>query len=245
MFNTLKVALLTTVFIAGVAPLTAKAFDASNKEELGTFIREYIMENPEVIFQSVEKYQEEQKKKAEVDAQQTLKDNLASLTAADLPSTGNPDGDVTIIEFFDYNCGYCKRALPDIQKLLESDKNVRIVFHEMPILSDSSRLAAMWALAAHKQDKYFEFHSALMEFRGAKTADEMKKIAKRLKLDVEKLEEDAKSQEISTELAKSMELAQKLGVTGTPAFIVGDQIFRGYIPHDAMAVAIKQEREEG
>lgn len=239
----LKFTLLASTLLISFQPATAEAFNPKDKEELGQFVREYLMENPEAIFDAVEKFQTEMQAKAEVEARDLLVNSKDILIAPGLPSIGNPDGDITVVEFFDYNCGYCKRALPDIVKLVEEDKNVRVVFHEMPILSDSSRLAAMWALAAHKQDKYFEYHSELMKHRGAKTADELKKIAKKLKLDVKQMEADAKSPEVRAEIASSMELAKKLGITGTPAFIVGDEVFKGYIGHDAMAKAIKQQRE--
>lgn len=148
------------------------------------------------------------------------------------------------MEFFDYNCGYCKRAIPDIQNVLKDDENVRFVFKEMPILGPSSRTAALWALAAHNQDKYFDYHVALMEFRGPKEEAQLEKLARDAGLDVEKMKQDIADGNIEEELNKVMSVASEIGVSGTPAFIVGETFIPGYIGEDGLKEAIKAEREK-
>ena len=134
--------------------------------------------------------------------------------------------------------------MPDIQATLEKDSDVKFVFHEMPILGPSSRTAAQYALAAHKQGKYFEYHVALMEFRGEKNDKTLEKLAKDVGLDVEKAKADANSKEIAAMIEESMTLASKIGIRGTPAFIVGDKLFRGYLGPDGLQSEIKTARKK-
>ncbi len=238
--------MLATCAIASVVAWSpsAHAFNDKEKQEIGSIVEEYILENPGLIMKALEKHQVEEKKRSEQEAMGFIKDNWEALASKDLPSVGAEDADVTVIEFFDYNCGYCKRALPDIINLVDQDKNVRVVFHEFPILSKESREAALWALAAHKQDKYFEFHAETMRHRGTKDDAALERIAEKSGLDVKQAKADAKSDEVAAELATSMRLAQQIGINGTPAFIVGDQLFPGYIGHDGLRQAIEKAREK-
>lgn len=247
-FLSLKTALLLSAcgVVAVAASFSpAQAFSDAEKEEMGQIIREYILENPSIIFEAVEKQRQQESAKAEERTKDFLKNNREALAGKDLPSFGAADADVTVIEFMDYNCGYCKRALPDISKLVGDDKSLRFVFHELPVLGPASRTASLWALAAHKQGKYFEFHSELMKHNGAKTEEELQKLGEKLGLDAAKLKKDAGSQEIQAALDKSKAIADSLGLQGTPAFIVGDQVFRGYIGYDGLLQAIKSERNDG
>jgi protein-disulfide isomerase len=244
-FLSSKTALMLSAAGLMFVPAAANAFTEAEKAELGEVIRDYILENPALILEAVEKHREAETAKAEEKTQDYLKDNYEALAGKGLPSVGPEDADVTIVEFMDYNCGYCKRALPDITKLLDEDKSVRFVFHEMPVLGPTSHTAALWALAAHKQDKYFEYHAALMDHKGSKTEKELEKLGEQVGLDVAKLKEDAKSEAVNKELMTGMEIARSLGLQGTPAFIVGDQVFRGYIGHEGLVQAIKSAREEG
>lgn len=219
-------------------------FDDDQKAAMKELFREFLMENPEVIMESVEQYQINQTQAAE----QAFEDNLAevtpALTAADAPDVGNSEGDVTIIEFFDYNCGYCHRAFDDIAKLVEADDKVRVVFREYPILSPASEVAARWALAAQKQDKYFEFHKAVMEFEGPKTEETLGEIAGELGLDLDKLKQDAEAEDIKQAIADNRKYAEQLGVQGTPAFIIGKQIVRGYVGYDGLKALVEDQRSK-
>ena len=221
----------------------AQSFSDAQKEEMGAVIKEYLMENPSVIFESIEAYRAQEEENARKQAEEKIDDNIEYLTRADAPSVGNPDADITVVEFFDYNCGYCKRALPDIQALTKDDPNVRVVFKEMPILGPTSRTAALWALAAHKQGKYFDYHVALMEHRGPKEEAELEKLAKGLDLDVEKMKADIASGEIGKEVDKVLEVGREIGVSGTPAFIVGETFVPGYVGEEGLKAAVQTERD--
>ena len=230
------------------SPFHARAAESSftdaQKAEMGDVIKNYLLENPQVIFEAADKYKAQQEAETIKKAETSIKDNIEYLTRADAPSTGNPKGDVTVVEFFDYNCGYCKKALPDIHNLSKSDANVRVVFKEMPIVGPTSRTAALWALAANKQGKYFEFHVAVMDHKGPKEDAEMEKLAKDLGLDVEKMKKDIESQDIKNELAKDMTVAGEIGVQGTPAFIVGTTFIPGYVGEEGLKQAIADVRSK-
>jgi len=215
-----------------------------DEEEIGRIIQEYLMDNPNVIFEAIEAYRAQQEQESQKRAEEKISSNIEYLTRGEAPFTGNPKADITVIEFFDYNCGYCKRVIPDIQNILKDDDNVRFVFKEMPILGPTSKTAALWALAAHKQDKYFDYHVALMDHKGPKNEEQLAKLAKKMGLDVEKMKKDAASSEIKTELNKAMDVARQIGVSGTPAFIVGKTFIPGYVGEEGLKDAIKAEREK-
>ncbi len=229
------------LFAAGTLSFTAQA--ETNKEEIEKIIHEYIMENPKLIMDSVEKYQREQYEAQMRQATEKFSDHKGYLTGKDVPSAGNPEGDITIVEFFDYNCGYCKKALPDVQKIIEADSNVRVTLIDMPILGPTSETASRWALAADKQGKYFEFHVALMNHKGGKDVKSLEKLATEVGLDVEQIKKDASSQDIDSAINKNRAIAQELGITGTPAFIINDSVQRGYIGFEAMKSIVESERE--
>ncbi len=252
MLTTSKKLILTTA-IAGLAgffaisqssPANAEfaEYSPAQKEALGAVIKDYLLENPQVIFEAIEKHRADEEKRQKEQAASAIQDNIAKLTAADAPSIGPADADITIVEFFDYNCGYCKKALPDIQAISESDKKVRFVFKEMPILGPTSMTAAQWAIAAKKQGKYFEYHSALMEFRGPKEEKQLEKLAKDVGLDIEQMKKDAASDEVRNLINDDIALARTIGIGGTPAFIVGETLYPGYIGEQGLKSAIKDAR---
>ncbi|MCB1651249.1 MAG: DsbA family protein [Alphaproteobacteria bacterium] len=226
------------------APAHAEDFAIKSKDELNALIKEFLLDNPEVIFESVEKHRMAEEEKAQKDAMAKIKDYTTELTAVDAPSVGSTSPDVTIVEFFDYNCGYCKRALPDIQKLVKEDPKVRVVFKEMAILGPSSKTAALWSLAAHKQGKYFEYHVALMNHRGAKDEAALMQLGKDAGLDVEKLKADANDPATEKMLEHDMDIARDIGANGTPAFIIGSQFIPGYVGEEGLKSAIAEERQK-
>ena len=227
MIRTLKASAMTFTALATLAAAPAIAEDAAftdaQKDALGGIIKEYIMENPNIIGEAMQAQRVREEAAAQERAVAKISENMAYLTRADAPSIGNSDADVTVVEFFDYNCGYCKRAVPDIQALIKDDTNVRVVFKEMPILGPTSRTAAQWALAANKQGKYFDYHVALMEHRGPKEEKQLAELAEKIGLDVDQIKKDIESGTIDGELNKVTEVGREIGVTGTPAFIVGDK----------------------
>lgn len=238
---------LVTVLMLTATALPAKAesaFTEAQKKELEAMFKEYLLNNGGDIMQSVQKFQEAEAKKQLETAKENITKNSDYLYNSGSPSTGPADADVTVVEFFDYNCGYCKKAVEEVKAVLGEDKKVKFVFKEMPILSPSSREAAQWALAADKQGKYFEYHVALMEFKGEKDAATLKKLAEGVGLDVAKLEKDKDLPEIAAMIDKNLEMSQQLGVRGTPAFIIGQEFSPGYIQLDQMKAMIKAAREK-
>lgn len=220
----------------------ASAFTPEQKAELQEMFKEYLLKNGEVILTSVDEFRRAEEAKTQQSAQENLKLYKDYFASKDLPMAGNPDGDVTVIEFFDYNCGYCKRAFADIVKLLEEDKNVRVVFQEMPILSPASNAMAELSYAAHKQGKYFELHKALMEYHGAQTPEDFVALGTKIGLDPAKVEADARSPEAKAAIEKSTKVARDLGIKGTPGFVVGDTIYPGYIGLEGLKASIAEAR---
>lgn len=216
---------------------------AEQKAEIEAVVRDYILQHGEVLIQSVNNYQQRQEEESNKAAEGEAKKLLESIkNDKNLAMAGNPNGDVTVVEFFDFNCGYCKKAFEEVQSLLKDDKNVKVVFYDMPILGPSSHEMSKWALAAKKQGKYFEYHQALMTHTGEKSEATFKKLAEDAGLDGDKLAKDKDLPEIEAEIRKHLETSQSLGIQGTPGFLINEKIFRGYIPYNVMQDAIKEAR---
>lgn len=238
-----KAILALGVMTVCALPVVQASAEEFTREQIEGIISQYLQDNPEAILDSLEGYRNREEKKRQVQTQDGIEKNWDKLTAKDAPSIGAADAKITVVEFFDYNCGYCKRALPDIQELVKNNNDVRVVFQEMPILSPGSRDAARWALAAHKQGKYFDYHAALMDHRGPKNADELKKLAEDIGLDIDKLMKDVESDEVKAMMEEHIMLGRKIGVQGTPAFIVQKKFYPGYLGPDGLEDAVKDARE--
>lgn len=158
------------------------------------------------------------------------------------PVRGNANGDVTLVEFFDYNCPYCRRILVTLEELQLANPRLRIVYKEFPILSDNSRFAARAALASRNQDKYFEFHDALMNAGGIVTPERVIEIARDVGISVRRLRRDMGNPEIRATIDRNLELAASLRITGTPSFAVGDRIFRGAADGQTLQALIDRGR---
>ena len=158
---------------------------------------------------------------------------------------GNPAGKVTVVEFFDYNCGYCKRSLPDVLKLIETDKDVKLVIKEFPILGPGSLVAAKAAVAARRQGKYWEFHLALMNEKGAIDEARVFEVAKTVGLDGAKLRRDMEDPEIAKIIARNHTTAEALGIQGTPAFVIDQTLVPGALGFEALTGAVAAVREAG
>lgn len=227
-------AMLVGSLLGSAVPLVAQAQSLSNadKKQMEELIKNYILENPEVMIESLQRYQQKQREVAEQDAQKAVADHIDSLERSPRsPVAGNPNGDVTIVEFFDYHCGYCKKVFPAVQELLKSDKDVRYVFKDLPILGPESRLAAEFSLAVWKVDpsKYLAFHTALMTGRGDLSERHLIDVAKGLGIDVDSVKVERSLPGISAQLDENVELARQLGINGTPAFIVGGKLIPGAV----------------
>jgi protein-disulfide isomerase len=222
------------------APVSAQDLSEADVKKL---VLETILENPEIVMQAIDILRAKEDQDKEGAQEQAYLDNEELLkNDPNAPVLGNPDGDVTIVEFFDYNCGYCKRAMVAMQAVLKTDKNLRVVYREFPILSEGSIFAARAALASRAQGRYEEFHWALMS---AQTADEtsVMKIAEQIGLDVAKLRVDMDAPEVAEHIQTSRDLANAMQFTGTPSFIIGDEIVGGYIPQDVMEEVIADARK--
>lgn len=215
-----------------------------DKAAIERIVRDYLVRHPEVI---VEALQEMQRRETLAEAERSRAMIAAHITRLDDPTgrfvAGNPDGDVTVVEFFDYRCGYCKRAFPSLMEAITQDGNVRLVFKEFPILGEDSMLAARAALAAARQDRYYDMHVALMQERGSYTLAKVLAIALDLGLDVDALRRDMDAPEVEAAISTNYELARALKITGTPGFIIGDQVIPGAISTEQMLSLIEKARD--
>ncbi|SCA58047.1 27kDa outer membrane protein [Candidatus Terasakiella magnetica] len=222
-----------------------ESLSSTEQEEVRKLVRETLLQNPEILVEAMSILQQRQEQ-ARADQQKAALNSVSAdmIKGPLTPVAGNPKGDVTLVEFFDYNCGYCKRAFPGVMEVINSDKNIRYVLKEFAILGPESEVAARAALAAEKQGKYMDFHIAMMTMRGRLSTDKIMKTAKDVGLDVEKLKKDMSGDDVNAEITSTREIAQKLGITGTPAFIIGDQVIAGAVPPEALIEAVKQQRKK-
>jgi protein-disulfide isomerase len=232
--------LLTT--LASGSAMADEATEEMTPAERARFeavIREYLLEHPEVIIQSLQEHQRDQR-----DAQAELQRRQVEARAAAIygdprqPVIGNPDGSLVMVEFFDYNCGYCKRSLDDVMTLLEKNPELKVVMIELPILHPTSEIGARAALAAREQGKYREFHTALMALPGRFDEARIMDLAAKVGLDTEQLAKDMDSAEIRQQIADNRKLAGALGINGTPAFIVGDELIPGAVGRERLQSAL-------
>jgi protein-disulfide isomerase len=210
--------------------------NADDRKATEAIVRAYILENPEIISEAIDILQQRE-------ATQRLTAAGGKLTAP-FPGAefGNPKGDVTLVEFTDYNCGYCRSSVADVQKLIDSDPNVRVVIREVPILSATSRDAALWALAAAKQGKHKAFHDAL--FSGARPdARSIRAAATKAGMDLAAAERFSTSREAVAEVDSNIAMMRQVGFGGTPTFIVGDQILEGAVGFEALQAAVAKARK--
>ena len=207
------------------------------KEEIEKIVKNYLIQNPELIQSTLEDY----KKTVEINKKNN---SIALLRDIKNPGFFNENSDVTIYEFFDYNCGYCKSVVEPIMNVISEDNKVDFVFVEFPILSQSSYIAATAALAAERQGLYNNFHLSLMKTRGRITEDIIFEIAKKTGLNINQLKNDMKNPEIENKLKKNREIAKLLNLNGTPAFIVGDIIYSGALKKNNLKQMIKSFREK-
>jgi protein-disulfide isomerase len=218
---------------AGVAlPGPAAALDAKQKEEFGAFIKEYLLANPEIMLEVQEALTSKQRAKQQETAQAAIADNKKAIFNSEYDiALGNPDGDVTIVEFFDYNCGYCKRAMSDMDDILAKDKNVRFVLKELPILGPDS-LAAHKVSAAFRviaPEKYGDFHRALLGAEERATEETAIAVAAKLGVTEAQLREKMDDGPYDASVREAYTLANELGITGTPSYVVGNEAVFGAV----------------
>ena len=223
----------------------ADVFNESQRSEIDKIVRSFIMNNPKVILNAVQQMQAQ----AEEGKKSLVKKNLVTyreklVNDPSSPTSGNPNGDVIIVEFFDYRCGYCKRVLPTMLKAVKEDGNVRIVYKEFPILGPESVVASRAALAAWRlaPKKYEAFHTALMANKGSFSELKIRSIASHLSIDSDALTKGMKSNDITDSLSRNHALARSLGISGTPAFIVGEELVPGAVDLASLKSLIKKAR---
>ena len=226
----------------GIATTSVQA-DELSREDVKEIVLETLRENPEILLEVSEILQRKQQQAEAARATQTLGALRPQLeNDPNAPVLGNPNGDVTVVEFFDYNCPYCRQAKPTVEALLAQDPNVRLVYREWPILGEGSVFAARAALASRNQGKYEEFHWAMMGMQGRAEETSVLRIAESIGLDIDQLIIDMESPEIDQHFAASVELTKALGFGGTPSFVVGDALVPGLIEIDAMTQLVDQAR---
>lgn len=242
-FKRLALVLPLLAIAGGPALAQSGGFSAGQQAAIEQIVRDYLMKNPQVIFDAARSYQEQQQRQRD----QMAKAQLMSLSEEVFrdpasPVAGNPNGDVSVVEFFDYQCGYCKTALNDVRQLLKADPKVRFVLKEYPILGPNSVVAARAALAAREQGRYFEFHSALMETKGQLDQGTIDRVARSVGLDVDRLKRDMAKPEIDQALRRNRQLGDALNIQGTPGFIVGNQIVPGAVDVDKLKELVAEAR---
>ncbi len=233
----------------GVMATSAAADDAVEAidlpvEQVEEIVRDYLMREPEIVYQALQELQRRQAEEQEQRAKEMLatrQDDLLNDPAT--PIAGNPDGSVTLVEFFDYRCGFCRRVMGTMQELVEEDDDLRIAFKELPVLGEDSARAARAALASRMQneDVYVDFHFALLSADDL-SAGGIRTLAESVGLDPDQLETDMESAEVRQAIEANYELANALGIEGTPAFIVGDNLVPGAVDKARLSQLIEETR---
>lgn len=227
-------------YAAADAERAISAAGVSSEERAATeaIVRAYILENPEIITEAVEILQRREMAKRMDAAGGALTKVFPGAVG------GNPDGSITVVEFTDYNCGFCRSSVADLNRLMGSEKDVRIVYRELPILAASSRDAARWALAAAKQGKHKAFHDAMFT-AGPVNEQSITSAAQRAGLNMDQAAKDATSPEVQAEIERNLAMMQQIGFNGTPTFIIGDQMLEGALGYDALKAAVDKARKKG
>jgi protein-disulfide isomerase len=220
----------TIGFLVGsLSPVFAESISPVQKTEFEKLVHDYLLDHPEILRDMANKLEANDKLAADTARDITLKTQAKEIFHNPMDAiVGNAKGDVTVVEFMDYNCGWCKKSVVEMQALVAKDKNVRIVMKEFPIFGPGSEYAARAALASVKQGKYWELHQAMFASDGKITPEVVDQIAKEQGLDVAKMKADMKAADIEATIKKNQALAQSLALTGTPGFIVDDKLIPGY-----------------
>ena len=228
----------TFIFLMFILSLFKQSFAHElKKDEINSLIQDFILKNPQVIEKTLQNLNLERSKK-------NFEIALTELRKIPNPKLSSANSDVTVYEFFDYNCGYCKSVMQNIFNVHKKDKKVEIVFVEYPILSNSSLSAAKASLAASNQNKYFEFHSKLMKHTGKIDDKLLLSFAKELKIDTKKLKSDYSNEKLMLIINKNREIAKRLNLRGTPAFIIGNKIYPGAMSEKDIEKVIALERKQ-
>ncbi|MGE4327070.1 MAG: DsbA family protein [Pseudodonghicola sp.] len=242
--------------VTALALLAAQAqasdLRAMSDEDRAAFrneVREYLMEHPEVILEAVNALEQRQADAAaKADVDMVAANHEAIFNDGYSWVGGNPDGDITLVEFMDYRCGYCRKAVPEIAELLQKDGNIRLIVKEFPILGEASVASSRFAIATRLvagPKAYGQVHDALMEMQGDVSNVVLSRLAEGLGLDADAILTKMNSEEVDEELSKNHMLAQRLKISGTPTFVLQDEMLRGYLPAAQMARIVAEKRKDG
>jgi protein-disulfide isomerase len=237
------------IALAGVTSVSAQSFSEPQRAEIEKIIKDYLLKHPEVLQDAMAELEKRQALAEAEKARSAVKTHADAIFNSSRQVTlGNPQGDVTFVEFFDYNCGYCKRALDDMNALLAKDPKLKVVLKEFPVLGPGSTDAAKVAVAVRMQDKsgkkYLEFHQKMLTGRGQADRARALAVAKDVGLDMARLEKDLKSEEIDATLAESQKLADALGLNGTPSYVIGNDVVVGAVGLAKLSEKIQAARQQ-
>lgn len=225
------------------------SFSEEQRKAIEAIVRDVLVKNPEVLQEAIselERRQQEAQRTAQIKAVQDSRDALHNPARSII--AGNPSGDVTVVEFFDYNCGYCKRTLGDVQALVKADPKVRVLLKEFPVLGPPSVEASRVALAVKQQvndQRMFEYHAKLLELRGPVNGERALGVAREMGLDMARIQKDMAGPEVQATLQENAAVADKLGLTGTPAFVIGDEVISGAVGAGPLRQAVTGIRQCG
>lgn len=240
------IAAFTTLLASPVAALDLETMSDAERQVFRAEVRAYLLENPEVLMEAIAVLEQRQSEQKVVDDSTLVQVNAEALFNDGFSYVGgNPDGDITMVEFLDYRCGYCKRAHPEVTKLISTDGNIRYIIKEFPILGDQSVLASRFAISTRQNagdEAYAKVHDALMTFRGDISETSLHRLATDLSLDAGLIIDGMNSDEVSAIISTNHALGQIMQINGTPSFIVGDQMLRGYVPYDSMMEIVAELR---
>lgn len=244
----LAASLLTGCLMFAQPPRPAAAIEASDTQAVEKIVRDYLLRNPEVLVEALNALEAKRTAQA-TEAQKTaIQENWTALSATpDGTVLGNPDGDVTLVEFFDYNCGYCKRAAADMSVLLESDPQLKVVLKEIPVLGPPSEAASRVSLAFRSlaPEKYTEFQKKLLASRSQADESLALQVAADFGVETDRLKPLLQGQDVQAALAENARLSMLLGINGTPSYVVGDELVPGAVGADALAAKIANVRACG
>ena len=242
-------ALSLAVVGASLLPIsTASAFDAADKPAIEKIIRDYLLNNPEIMVEVQQALEAKQQREAKERATQALASNSDTIfNSPNQGLIGNPKGDVTVVEFFDYNCGFCQRAMDDMNALLAKDTNLKFVMKELPILSEGSVEASRVSTAVYRlfPEKYADFHNTLLGNQGQKDGNRALRVAQEMGLDIEAINSEAQKPDVLAAFREANELATSLGINGTPSYVIGDEVVFGALGQDVLRSKIENVRKCG
>ncbi|MFC0220761.1 DsbA family protein [Pseudochelatococcus lubricantis] len=249
-FRRLRRSLLVATCIASLSggAVLAAEVTAEQRAQIESVIHDYLLNNPQVLKEALAALESHQEREQRAAVATAVRSVTGEMGAADGIVLGNPKGDITVVEFFDYNCGFCKKALGDIEALTKADPRLRLVIRDFPILRPESADAALVSIAVGKQlsgEKYFRFHSDLLMSRGVVGKERALEVAKAAGVDMKQLEADIESEAVRQALTRNMQAGEQLSLTGTPSFVAGDGVVPGAVGIETLQTIIASVRQCG